>query len=112
MGKLNKENLLKGVQDIINEGFSQEQRLFDGTDKFDIHKYVNELLEEGHKNPELMTYLLRYDNALKQGVKDFMVFEQFGQGLTTFSKGNKAVKTVISKMNETLKNDGSALVGY
>ena len=59
-----------------------------------------------------MSYLLRYDTALNSGIQDFMIFEQFGQGLLNYSKGNKSVKNVINKMNETLENDGSSLIGF
>ena len=112
MAKLNKNELLEGVRNIIEEGFDRNVDSFDGTTKFNIHRYVNGLIEEGHKNPELMTYLLRYDSALNNGAQDFMLFEQFGQGLTKYAKGNKAVKAVIEQMNQTLATDGAALVGY
>ena len=112
MAKLNKNELLEGVRNIIEEGFDRNVESFDGTTKFNIHRYVNGLIEEGHKNPELMTYLLRYDSALNNGAQDFMLFEQFGQGLTKYAKGNKAVKAVIEQMNQTLATDGAALVGY
>ena len=112
MTKLNKNELLDGVRNIIEEGFKYNSESFDGTTKFNIHRYVNSLIEEGHKNPELMTYLLRYDSALNNGAKDFMLFEQFGQGLTKFAKGNKSVKAVIEQMNQTIATDGAALVGF
>ena len=81
MGKLNKSELLEGVRNIIQESFNRDTENFDGTTKFNIHRYVNGLIEEGHKNPELMSYLVNYNNALANGAQDFMLFEQFGQGL-------------------------------
>lgn len=112
MGKLNKDELLEGVRNIIQESFNQDTENFDGTKKFNIHRYVNGLIEEGHKNPELMNYLVNYNNALANGAQDFMIFEQFGQGLAKYAKGNKSVKTVIEQMNNTLTTDGANLVGY
>lgn len=112
MGKLNKNELLEGVRNIIQESFNRDTENFDGTTKFNIHRYVNGLIEEGHKNPELMSYLVNYNNALANGAQDFMLFEQFGQGLVKYAKGNKSIKTVIEQMNNTLATDGANLVGY
>lgn len=112
MGKLNKSELLEGVRSIIQESFNRDTENFDGTTKFNIHRYVNGLIEEGHKNPELMSYLINYNNALANGAQDFMLFEQFGQGLAKYAKGNKSIKTVIEQMNNTLATDGANLVGY
>lgn len=112
MGKLNKNELLEGVRNIIQESFNRDTENFDGTTKFNIHRYVNGLIEEGHKNPELMSYLVNYNNALANGAQDFMLFEQFGQGLAKYAKGNKSIKTVIEQMNNTLVTDGANLVGY
>lgn len=112
MGKLNKNELLEGVRNIIQESFNRDTENFDGTTKFNIHRYVNGLIEEGHKNPELMSYLVNYNNALANGAQDFMLFEQFGQGLAKYAKGNKSIKSVIEQMNNTLATDGSNLVGY
>ena len=112
MGKLNKSELLEGVRNIIQESFNRDTENFDGTTKFNIHRYVNGLIEEGHKNPELMSYLVNYNNALANGAQDFMLFEQFGQGLAKYAKGNKSIKTVIEQMNNTLATDGANLVGY
>ena len=112
MGKLNKSELLEGVRNIIQESFNRDTENFDGTTKFNIHRYVNGLIEEGHKNPELMSYLINYNNALANGAQDFMLFEQFGQGLAKYAKGNKSIKSVIEQMNNTLATDGANLVGY
>lgn len=112
MGKIDKNELLEGVRNIIQEGFKRDAETYDGTTKFNIHRYVNGLIEEGHKNPDLMSYLLNYNTALNSGAKDFLLFEQFGQGLTRFAKGNSSVKKVIDAMNETLATDGAALVGF
>lgn len=112
MGKLNKSELLEGVRNIIQESFNRDTENFDGTTKFNIHRYVNGLIEEGHKNPELMSYLINYNNALANGAQDFILFEQFGQGLAKYAKGNKSIKTVIEQMNNTLATDGANLVGY
>lgn len=112
MGKLNKNELLEGVRNIIQESFNRDTENFDGTTKFNIHRYVNGLIEEGHKNPELMSYLVNYNNALANGAQDFMLFEQFGQGLAKYAKCNKSIKTVIEQMNNTLATDGANLVGY
>lgn len=111
MGNI-KNELLEGVRSIIDEGFKTESNSFDNKTKFNIRKYVQDLIEEGHKNPELMNYLIKYDNALNQGVEDFMIFEQFGNGLTRFAKANKSVKSVLESMNKTLSKDGASLIGF
>ena len=111
MGNI-KDELLEGVRSIIDEGFKKDVNDFDNKTKFDIHKYVNELITEGHKNPELMDYLVKYNNALNQGLQDFMVFEKFGNGLARFAKANKSVKAVIESMNDILREDGASLVGF
>ena len=112
MGNINKTELLEGVRHIIDEGFNTESNNFDNKTKFNIRKYVQDLIEEGHKNPELMNYLIKYDEALNNGTKDFMIFEQFGNGLIRFAKANKSVKSVIESMNKTLSEDGAALIGF
>lgn len=112
MGNINKTELLEGVRHIIDEGFNTESNNFDNKTKFNIRKYVQGLIEEGHKNPELMNYLIKYDEALNNGAKDFMIFEQFGNGLTRFAKANKSVKSVLESMNKTLSEDGAALIGF
>ena len=111
MGNI-KNELLEGVRSIIDEGFKTDPNSFDNKTKFNIRKYVQNLIEEGHKNPELMNYLIKYDNALNQGIEDFMIFEKFGNGLTRFAKANKSVKAVIESMNKTLSEDGASLVGF
>ena len=67
MGNI-KNELLEGVRSIIDEGFRKDVNDFDNKTKFNIRKYVQSLIEEGHKNPELMNYLVKYDNALNNGL--------------------------------------------
>ena len=112
MSNLNKDELLQGVRNIIDEEFSSNAPASDWSNKFGIRKYINALIEEGHKNPKLMSYLMEYDRAITNGAKEFMIFEDFGNGLTTFAKGNKAVKNVIESMNKTLASYGVPLVGF
>jgi len=112
MSNLNKDELLQGVRNIIDEEFSSNAPASDWSNKFGIRKYINALIEEGHKNPKLMSYLMEYDRAINNGAKEFMIFEDFGNGLTTFAKGNKAVKNVIESMNKTLASYGVPLVGF
>lgn len=112
MSNLNKDELLKGVRNIIDEQFSSNAPVQDWTNKFGIKKYINALLEQGHKNPKLMSFLIAYDNAITNGTKEFMMFEDFGKGLTTFASGNPTVKKVIENMNQTLASYGMPLVGF
>jgi len=112
MAKISKTEFLNNIQGIINEGFNPEVKV-DNTKKFGIRRYVMGLLESGQRNPKLMTYLNNYHNLLNSNtVKEFMVYEKFGQGLAQYATGNKEVKAVIEQMNETLENYGNELQAY
>ena len=112
MPKITKKEFLNNIDNIINEGMNTNPHEYDGTQLFNIHKYITDLIVEGQKNPGLMSYLIDYDNALKSGKKDFLLFESFGRGLSRYAKGNKAVKDVINAMNETLNKYGNELQSY
>lgn len=112
MENLNKDELMSAIHSMINEGLRSEHEAYDGTTKFNIRRYVNGLIEEGHRNPKLMSYLLEYERALNEGEKDFLLFEQFGRGLEKFAKGNKSIKNVLTQMNETLKECGYSLPAF
>lgn len=112
MPKITKNEFLNNIDNIINEGMNTNPHEYDGTQLFNIHKYITDLIVEGQKNPGLMSYLIDYDNALKSGKKDFLLFESFGRGLARYAKGNKAVKDVITAMNETLNKYGNELQSY
>ena len=87
MAKITKDEFLNNIHDIINEGMNiNYDEKVDNTKKFNIHHYVTSLLEDGQRNPKLMTYLNNYHQYLNNNdVKEFMVFEQFGQGLAQFA---------------------------
>lgn len=114
MAKITKDEFLNNIHDIINEGMNiNYDEKVDNTKKFNIHHYVISLLEDGQRNPKLMTYLNNYHQYLNNNdVKEFMVFEQFGQGLAQFATNNKDVKRVINQMNETIDNYGHELEAY
>ena len=112
MAKISRSEFLDNIRNIINEGMDNDYSDFDGTEKFGIRRYVTGLVEEGYKDPKLMSFLVRFDHRLNEGEKEFMLFEEFGQGLSKFAKANKAVKSVITQMNETLKESGNELEGY
>ena len=114
MAKITKDEFLNNIHDIINEGMNiNYDEKVDNTKKFNIHHYVTSLLEDGQRNPKLMTYLNNYHQYLNNNdVKEFMVFEQFGQGLAQFATNNKDVKRVINQMNETIDNYGHELEAY
>lgn len=115
MANISKEQFLDNIHSIINEGMNMDLDMeIDNSKKFNIHHYVTSLLEDGQRNPKLMTYLNNYHQFLNnnQDVKEFMVFEQFGQGLSQFAVNNKDVKRVINQMNETLDNYGHELEAY
>lgn len=109
---INRDELLKDVRNIINESMQQKVSADDVTAQFDIHGYITRLIETGHKNPELMNMLVRYDDMLNKGVKDYNIFEQFGNELARFSAGNRIIKDIISEMNTTLQEYGMELMGY
>lgn len=112
MAKITKTEFLENIQNIINEGLTPNQHV-DHTKKFEIGRYVAGLFESGQRDPKLMTYLNNYNNLLNSGnTKEFMLFEQFGQGLTKYATGNKAVKNVINEMNDTINNYGNELEAY
>lgn len=112
MAKISKSEFLDNIQNIINEGMNADVRV-DNTKKFGIRRHVISLLESGQRNPRLMTYLNKYNTLLNNSdVKEFMVYEQFGQGLAQYATGNKEVKNVIASMNETLANYGNELQAY
>lgn len=112
MAKISRSEFLDNIRNIINEGMDNDYSDFDGTEKFGIRRYVTGLVEEGYKDPKLMSFLVRFDHRLNEGEKEFMLFEEFGQGLSKFAKANKAVKSVITQMNETLAESGNELEGY
>ena len=112
MAKISRSEFLDNIRNIINEGMDNDYSDFDGTEKFGIRRYVTGLVEEGYKDPKLMSFLVRFDHRLNEGEKEFMLFEEFGQGLSKFAKANKAVKSVITQMNETLAQSGNELEGY
>ena len=109
MAKISRSEFLNNIRNIINEGMNNDYSDFDGSEKFGIRRYVTGLIEEGYKNPAVMSYLVRFDNRLNNGEKEFMLFEEFGQGLARFAKGNSAIKSVINQMNETLAEAGNEL---
>lgn len=109
--QLSKTELSDAIHQIINESL-QETKSLDGTKVFNIRRYVNGLIEEGHKNPSLMTFLLNYESMLNNGVKDFMLYEKFGKGLEAFARGNKVIKSILETMNETMSEHASELKVY
>lgn len=109
--QLSKTELTSAIQQIINESL-QETKSLDGTKVFNIRRYVNGLIEEGHKNPKLMTFLIGYENMLNNGAKDFMLYEQFGKGLEEFARGNKVIKSILETMNEVMREHASELKAY
>ena len=112
MAKISRSEFLDNIRNIINEGMDNDYSDYDGTEKFGIRRYVTGLVEEGYKDPKLMSFLVRFDHRLNEGEKEFMLFEEFGQGLAQFAKANKTVKSVIAQMNETLATAGNELEGY
>lgn len=109
--QLNKTELTSAIREIINESL-QETKSLDGTKVFNIRRYVNGLIEEGHKNPKLMTFLISYENMLNNGAKDFMLYEKFGKGLEEFARGNKVIKSILETMNETMREHAEELKVY
>lgn len=113
MAKISKSEFLDNIQNIINEGMNKTVTAKDNTKKFSVRRHVISLIESGQQNPKLMSYLNQYHKILNNNnVKEFMLYEQFGQGLAQFAPGNKEVKKVINTMNETLANYGGELQTY
>ena len=83
-------------------------------DNFKIQSYVDTLLEaNAGTNQRLSHFLNEYQKVLAEdGVKEFMLYEEFGHGLSNFVSGNKAVKKVINEMNTNLATYGKELNTY
>lgn len=83
-------------------------------DNFKIQSYVDTLLESNAgMNQRLSHFLNEYKKVLAEGAtKEFMLYEEFGHGLSNFISGNKAVKNVINEMNANLATYGKELNTY
>ena len=83
-------------------------------DNFKIQSYVDALLEaNAGTNQRLSHFLSEYQKVLAEdGVKEFMLYEEFGHGLSNFVSANKAVKKVINEMNTNLATYGKELNTY
>lgn len=113
METINRNELQDAIRGIVNEELRTEcKKPYDGTTIFNIDRYINGLMSEGKTNPKLMSYLMRFNESLAHGAKQFMLFEMFGKGLNQFATGNKAVKSVINAMNETLSQHNNELVAF
>lgn len=107
------EDVKASIRQIITESIQNEMNdTPDGSVVFNIQRYIDGLLGEGKKNPSLMSYLMRYDERIKHGGKQFMMFESFGTGLRQFSTGNKNVKEVLKKMDNILDENFTELCGF
>ena len=113
MEGINKEELKDSIKNIINEGLRSDlHETPDMTSVFGIRKHINGLVEQAQRNPKLMSYIMRFNESLDRGGKDFMLFEQFGKGLEQFATGNKIIKGVINEMNEVIKEHGNELNAF
>lgn len=113
MEGINKEELKDSIKNIINEGLRSDLRETpDMSSVFGIRKHINGLVEQAQRNPKLMSYIMRFNEALERGAKDFMLFEQFGKGLEQFATGNKIIKGVINEMNEVIEKHGNELNAF
>ena len=107
------EDVKASIRQIITESIQNELNdTPDGSVVFNIQRYIDGLLGEGKRNPDLMSYLMRYDERIKHGGKQFMMFESFGTGLRQFATGNKNVKTVLKKMDSILDENFTELCGF
>lgn len=89
----------QAVRQIINESLENDRSNFDGTAVFNISRYVEGLIAEGQNDAKLMSYLTNFKRRIDKGGREWMMFEEFGQGLAQFATGNKSVKNVINEMN-------------
>ena len=96
---LNVSEMKEDIRNIIAESY-REKNAPDATSRFNISQYVEHLLATT-KTPALTSFLMRVDESIKQGVPQFMLFEQFGDGLKQFSDIIEVSK-VITLMNETM----------
>ena len=106
------EQIRQDLRNIVNEAF-QEKNAPDMTQKFTINRFVTGLLEES-KNPRLTSYLLRYNEELQKDnhQPEFLLYEQFAEGLQNFVGSNKAVKSVIETINENLSENQNVLNAF
>lgn len=112
MAKISRGEFLDNIRNIINESMNERVNDFDGSSKFGIRRYVSSLVEEGNRNPNLMSCLLNFDQSLNEGAKEFMLFKSFRNSLLPFAKGNRSVKTVLEQMDMTIANNGNELEAY
>lgn len=95
------------LRNIVNEAFA-EKNAPDLTQKFTIDRFIQGLLAES-KNPKMTSYLLRYEENVNKGIPQFLLYENFAQGLQQFTAGNKAVQSVIETVNQTLRENANLL---
>ena len=93
------------IRNIIKESY-REKTAPDATGRFNVSQYVSHLLATT-KTPALTSFLMRVDESIKQGTPQFMLFEQFGEGLKQFSDIIEVSK-ILTKMNETMQQESSA----
>lgn len=94
------------IRKIVNEAFTEKQAP-DLTTRFNYDKFIASLMTES-KNPKLTSYLLRQKELLEQNAKtvpQYMMYEQFAEGLATFASTSKQVKSVINEINENLREN-------
>ena len=110
---LQNSEIKQKIQDIINESLSEDARSnYDGRSEFGIQRYVAGLISEGQKNPKLMSFLTNFQSRIARGGQEWMMFEEFGHGLSQFQTGNKQVKNVINQLNETLTKYSTQLDAF
>lgn len=105
MSKISRAEYLKNIRNIINEGMSDNPGEYSGSNRFNISRYIAALVEEGQREPGLMDFLIQWQNAVNDPaseVPEFMLYRQFANSLTKFSKGNLAVKKVLNDIQATL----------
>ena len=109
----NNSEVKQKIHEIINESLENDSRRnYDGTEVFKISRYVTGLLSEKLTNPKLVSFLHNYDERIKRGGKEWIMFEEFGTGLAQFAKGNPSVKNVIKALNETMAQYSDRLDAY
>ena len=85
MSKINKKDFLNDIHQLINESFNEDEQL-NLKNIFNIKKSISNLIECASKNEELLSFLNEYQNKLKNGIPDVLLFESYLNGINNLSR--------------------------
>ena len=109
MSKINKKDFLNDIHQLINESFNEDEQL-NLKNIFNIKKSISNLIECASKNEELLSFLNEYQNKLKNGIPDVLLFESYLNGINNLSKKDKNIIPELRNLSETYKNHQEDLI--